>query len=72
VIPALGNYVIAMLKDTPIQMTITVMEMLGEARLFAQEHFQFTEPLTVIGVAFIFIAYPASLLVRALERRLVS
>ncbi|MDO0914687.1 ectoine/hydroxyectoine ABC transporter permease subunit EhuD [Streptomyces sp. DT2A-34] len=71
VVPALGNYVIAMLKDTPILMTITVMEMLGEARLFAQENFQFTEPLTVIGVAFVFIAYPASLLVRALERRLV-
>ncbi|MFG2555008.1 ectoine/hydroxyectoine ABC transporter permease subunit EhuD [Streptomyces sp. NPDC048581] len=71
VVPALGNYVIAMLKDTPILMTITVMEMLGSARLFAQENFQFTEPLTVIGVAFIFIAYPASLLVRALERRLV-
>ncbi|KUO01972.1 ectoine/hydroxyectoine ABC transporter permease subunit EhuD [Streptomyces caeruleatus] len=71
VVPALGNYVIAMLKDTPILMTITVMEMLGEARLFAQQNFQFTEPLTVIGVAFILIAYPASLLVRALERRLV-
>ncbi|MFE9019086.1 ectoine/hydroxyectoine ABC transporter permease subunit EhuD [Streptomyces sp. NPDC007808] len=71
VVPALGNYVIAMLKDTPILMTITVMEMLGQARLFAQENFQFTEPLTVIGVAFVFIAYPASLLVRALERRLV-
>ncbi|MEW2402297.1 ectoine/hydroxyectoine ABC transporter permease subunit EhuD [Streptomyces sp. NPDC046862] len=71
VVPALGNYVIAMLKDTPILMTITVLEMLGEARLFAQQDFQFTEPLTVIGVAFIFIAYPASLLVRAMERRLV-
>ncbi|MGI5455154.1 ectoine/hydroxyectoine ABC transporter permease subunit EhuD [Streptomyces sp. CA-249302] len=71
VVPALGNYVIAMLKDTPILMTITVMEMLGRARLFSQEHFQFTEPLTVIGVAFILIACPASLLVRALERRLV-
>jgi polar amino acid transport system permease protein len=71
VVPALGNYVIAMLKDTPILMTITVMEMLGQARLFSQENFQFTEPLTVIGVAFVFIAYPASLLVRALERRLV-
>ncbi|WP_217208357.1 ectoine/hydroxyectoine ABC transporter permease subunit EhuD [Streptomyces sp. AC550_RSS872] len=71
VVPALGNYVIAMLKDTPILMTITVMEMLGTARLFAQQNFQFTEPLTVIGVAFILIAYPASLLVRSLERRLV-
>ena len=71
VVPALGNYVIAMLKDTPMLMVITVLEMLGRARLFSQEHFQFTEPLTVIGVAFILISYLASLLLRALERRLV-
>ncbi|MEU9732040.1 ectoine/hydroxyectoine ABC transporter permease subunit EhuD [Streptomyces sp. NPDC048002] len=71
VVPALGNYVIAMLKDTPILMAITVLEMLGEAQLFARENFQFTEPLTVIGVAFIVISYLASLALRALERRLV-
>ncbi|MDQ0777021.1 ectoine/hydroxyectoine ABC transporter permease subunit EhuD [Streptomyces aurantiacus] len=71
VVPALGNYVISMLKDTPMLMAITVLDMLGEARLFAQQNFQFTEPLTVIGVAFIVISYPASLLMRALERRLV-
>ncbi|MGV9565268.1 ectoine/hydroxyectoine ABC transporter permease subunit EhuD [Streptomyces sp. NPDC003480] len=71
VVPALGNYVIAMLKDTPMLMTITVLDMLGQARLFSQQHFQFTEPLTVIGVAFVLISYPASLLLRALERRLV-
>jgi len=71
VVPALGNYVISMLKDTPMLMAITVLDMLGEARLFAQQHFQYTEALTVIGVAFILISYPASLLMRALERRLV-
>ncbi|MXM63367.1 ectoine/hydroxyectoine ABC transporter permease subunit EhuD [Streptomyces sp. HUCO-GS316] len=71
VVPALGNYVIAMLKDTPMLMVITVLEMLGQARLYSQEHFQFTEPLTVIGVAFILISYLASLLLRAMERRLV-
>ncbi|MFD7875529.1 ectoine/hydroxyectoine ABC transporter permease subunit EhuD [Streptomyces sp. NPDC059766] len=71
VVPALGNYVIAMLKDTPMLMVITVLEMLGEARLFAQQNFRFTEPLTVIGAAFILISYLASLLLRALERRLV-
>ncbi|MGW3497207.1 ectoine/hydroxyectoine ABC transporter permease subunit EhuD [Streptomyces sp. NPDC001020] len=71
VVPALGNYVISMLKDTPMLMAITVLDMLGEARLFSQQHFQFTEPLTVIGVAFVLISYPASLLLRALERRLV-
>ncbi|MFD4875828.1 ectoine/hydroxyectoine ABC transporter permease subunit EhuD [Streptomyces sp. NPDC058420] len=71
VVPALGNYVIAMLKDTPILMVITVLELMGRARLFSQDHYQFTEPITVIGVAFILISYPASLLIRALERRLV-
>ncbi|MFJ9627628.1 ectoine/hydroxyectoine ABC transporter permease subunit EhuD [Streptomyces sp. NPDC091280] len=71
VVPALGNYVIAMLKDTPILMVITVLELLGQARLFSQQHFQFTEPVTVIGVAFVLISCPASLLIRALERRLV-
>ncbi|MFF7387034.1 ectoine/hydroxyectoine ABC transporter permease subunit EhuD [Streptomyces scabiei] len=71
VVPALGNYVISMLKDTPILMVITVPEMLSEARLYAQETFRFTEPLTVIGVAFILISYTASLLLRTLERRLV-
>ena len=71
VVPALGNYVISMLKDTPLLMAITVLDMLGRARLFSQENFQFTEPLTVIGVAFILISYLASLLLRALERRLV-
>ena len=70
VVPALGNYVISMLKDTPMVMAITVLELLGQARLYSQEHFQFTEPLTVIGVAFILISYLASLLMRALERRL--
>jgi polar amino acid transport system permease protein len=72
VVPALGNYVISMLKDTPLLMAITVLEMLGEARLFSQQNFHFTEPLTVIGVAFVVISYLASLLLRTLERRLVS
>ncbi|MFG3494337.1 ectoine/hydroxyectoine ABC transporter permease subunit EhuD [Streptomyces sp. NPDC047928] len=71
VAPALGNYVIAMLKDTPLLAAISVLELLQQSRLESAATFQYTEPLTVIGIAFILIAYPASLLVRALERRLV-
>ncbi|WP_371529037.1 ectoine/hydroxyectoine ABC transporter permease subunit EhuD [Streptomyces sp. NBC_01283] len=71
VIPALGNYVIAMLKDTPLLASIGVLELLQQARLEAAQTFQYTEALTVVGVAFIVIAYPSSLLLRALERRLV-
>ncbi|MEV6317975.1 ectoine/hydroxyectoine ABC transporter permease subunit EhuD [Streptomyces sp. NPDC051776] len=71
VVPALGNYVIAMLKDTPMLLGIGVLEMLQQARLFGAETFQYIEPYTVVGVAFILISYPASLLMRFLERRLV-
>ncbi|RII19682.1 Arginine transport system permease protein ArtQ [Streptomyces sp. YIM 130001] len=71
VVPALGNYVVAMLKDSPMIMTIGVLDMLGEARQFGSQTFQMAEPVTVVGIAFILIAYPASLLLRALERRLV-
>ncbi|MFI1013239.1 ectoine/hydroxyectoine ABC transporter permease subunit EhuD [Streptomyces sp. NPDC020965] len=71
VAPALGNYVIAMLKDTPMIFVIGVMDMLGEARQFASETFLTVEAFTVVGIAFIVISYPASLLMRALERRLV-
>jgi polar amino acid transport system permease protein len=71
VVPALGNYVISMLKESPTIAVIGALEMLGQARQFSAETFRPIEPITVIGVAFILIAYPASLLMRALERRLV-
>ncbi|GHH24076.1 ectoine/hydroxyectoine ABC transporter permease subunit EhuD [Streptomyces lanatus] len=70
VVPPLGNYVVAMLKDSPMIATIGAFDMLGEAQAFSNETFT-TEALTVVGVAFIVVAYPASLLIRALERRLV-
>ncbi|MFI6941822.1 ectoine/hydroxyectoine ABC transporter permease subunit EhuD [Streptomyces sp. NPDC050418] len=70
VIPALGNYVIVMLKESPQLIGIGALEMLGEARGFSQETFTF-EAISVVGIAFIVIAYPASVLLRALERRLV-
>lgn len=70
VVPALGNYVIAMFKDTPMLAAITVLDMLQRARLEGAQTFQYIEPITVVGVAFIVISYPTSLLMRALERRL--
>ncbi|MGW7350761.1 ectoine/hydroxyectoine ABC transporter permease subunit EhuD [Streptomyces sp. NPDC054784] len=70
VIPALGNYVVSMLKDSPMIAVIGAFEMLGEAQQYSNVTFT-TEAITVVGVAFIVIAYPASLLIRLLERRLV-
>lgn len=70
VVPALGNYVIAMLKDSPMIALIGVADMLQKARSEGATSFQYIEPYTMVGIAFILISYPASLLMRALERRL--
>lgn len=70
VVPALGNYVVAMLKDSPLLALIGVADMLQQARAHGATTFEYVEPYTMVGIAFIVIAYPASLLVRFLERNL--
>lgn len=72
VIPALANYVIAMLKDSPMLALIGVVDMLQTARAHGAQTFEYVEPYTMVGIAFIVISYPASVLLRTLERRLVQ
>lgn len=70
VVPALGNYLIAMFKEVPLLATITVVELLGEARNVGTRNFRFLEPYTMVGLIFLAISIPASLLVRFVERRI--
>lgn len=69
VIPALGNYLIAMFKDTPILSAIGIIEMLNRAQILGSQTFRYLEPITEVGVLFLLISYPSSVAVRALERR---
>ncbi|QBQ54918.1 ectoine/hydroxyectoine ABC transporter permease subunit EhuD [Nitrosococcus wardiae] len=69
VIPALGNYLIAMFKDTPLLAAITVMELLQTAKLSGAETFRYLEPLTLVGLLFLVISLLSSRLVRKLEAR---
>ncbi|ADE15778.1 ectoine/hydroxyectoine ABC transporter, permease protein EhuD [Nitrosococcus halophilus Nc 4] len=69
VIPALGNYLIAMFKDTPLLAAITVMELLQTAKLSGAETFRYLEPLTLVGLLFLVISLLSSRLIRKLEAR---
>lgn len=69
VIPALGNYLIAMFKDTPILSAIGIIEMLNRAEIIGSHSFRYTEPITIVGLLFFLISYPSSVGVRWLERR---
>lgn len=69
-IPSLGNYVIAMFKDTPFLMAITVVEMVRAALFFGGSNFRYMEAFTIAGVIFLIASYPTSLLIGRLEKRL--
>lgn len=68
-IPALGNYLVAMFKETPQLAAITVLEMLQRAKNIGASTFRFLEPITMVGILFFLISYPAALLVQRLEVR---
>ncbi|HYH32408.1 MAG TPA: ectoine/hydroxyectoine ABC transporter permease subunit EhuD [Pseudonocardia sp.] len=69
VLPALGNYVISMFKETPLLIAIGILDIVGQAREEGGRFFSYDEPYTIAGLLFLALSYPASLLVRRLERR---
>jgi polar amino acid transport system permease protein len=70
VVPAIGNYVVAMFKDTPLLSTITVLEVLHAAKDIGSRTFRYVEPFTLVGVLFLVLSLIAAAGVRRLERRL--
>lgn len=70
VIPVLGNYLIQMFKDSAVLSAITVFELLAHAQAIGSSNFRYLEPLTIAGLLFLLVSYPASQIIRRLERRL--
>lgn len=71
-IPALANLLIGMFKESALLTAITVMELMGETRLLANENYRYYEPMTLAGLIYLSISVPAALATKALERRLGS
>ncbi|WP_109474432.1 amino acid ABC transporter permease [Ornithinimicrobium cavernae] len=69
-LPSLGNWAIAMFKDTPFLIFISVPEMVTRAREFGGQHFTYVEAMTVAGVLFLLASYPTAVLMRKLEKKL--
>jgi polar amino acid transport system permease protein len=69
VVPTLGNYLIAMFKDSPLLLAINVVELLGAAYQTGSRTLRFLEPITVVGLLFVIVSVVSSILVRRLERR---
>ncbi len=70
IVPALGNYLIGMFKETPILFVISVHEMMSVAKLIGSETFRYFEPYTIVGAIFLALSLGAAALVQQVERRL--
>ncbi len=70
VLPALGNYLISILKDTPVLSAITVVEIMQRAKNIGSESFRYLEPITMVGVFFLILSLGLAWCVRRLENRM--
>lgn len=72
ILPVVGNYFITMFKETPLLSAITLVEILQTARDIGAGTFRYTEPFTIVGVLFLLLSYPASLLIRRMEIKIAE
>jgi polar amino acid transport system permease protein len=70
IVPALGNYLVAMFKDTPVLSTITVVELMLQAKNIGSQTFRFLEPITMAGLFFLVLSLIFAMMVRKLEARM--
>ena len=70
IVPALGNYLITLFKETPLLSAIAVTEMLQTAKNIGSETFRYTEPVTIIGLIFLLLSLVSATGIRWVERHL--
>jgi polar amino acid transport system permease protein len=71
VLPALGNYTIAMFKEVPLLSSIVILDMVYQVKTVyaADTGGAGPEAWFAAGLTFLALSYPCSILVRKLERR---
>jgi polar amino acid transport system permease protein len=67
VVPALGNYLVALFKETPLLSAIAVMELMQTAKIIGSENFRYTEPITLVGIIFLLFSLIAAGLIKLVK-----
>ena len=70
IVPALGNYLVALFKETPLLSAIAVAELVQTAKSMGSETFRYNEPMTLVGVTFLVLSLVSAVGIRWLEQRL--
>lgn len=67
IIPALGNYLVSIMKDVPVLSVVTVLEMLNVAKIIGDRTFDYLVPLSMVGGIYLVLTIVASAAVRFLD-----
>jgi polar amino acid transport system permease protein len=70
IVPALGNYLVALFKETPLLSAIAVLELMQTAKILGSETFRYNEPITLVGLFFLVMSLVSAALIRVVERYL--
>lgn len=66
-LPAMGNYLISIFKDTPMLSVIGVAELMHTATTIGTETYRYVEPYTMVGLIFLAISLPTAFGLRRFE-----
>ena len=67
IVPALGNYLVAIFKETPLLSFVAVAEIMQISKLIGAEYYRFTEAVTIAGIFFLVMSLIAAFLIRIVE-----
>ncbi|MGB6103522.1 MAG: ectoine/hydroxyectoine ABC transporter permease subunit EhuD [Pusillimonas sp.] len=70
IIPALGNYLVSIMKDVPVLSVVSVLEMLNVAKIIGDRTFNYLVPLSMVGGLYLILTLVASAAIRHLDQRL--
>lgn len=70
IIPAMGNYLVSIMKDVPVLSVVTVLEMLNVAKIVGDRTFDYLIPLSMVGVIYLIMTIIASAGVRLVDASL--
>jgi polar amino acid transport system permease protein len=70
IVPAMANYLVSIIKDSPILSAITVLEVLSSAKIVGDRTFRYMIPLTLVGIIFLILTAIMVAGINYLEKKL--
>ena len=71
-LPSIGNYAIALMKDTSLASAVAAPELAFRARMLVSETYLSTQIYLLVALIYFVLSFPAARLVATLEKRLLK